>query len=132
MKLKEVVRKQLEFCNAIAQDIIANEKSKEVQEYTQRFAEIESPLVGGTEAKWIRINWGDVYIFIHDDGSFWYHLDGLGEYGSELIEAGSVAEFLNKLEKITDEEILHHSYMEADEEDYSEYAPGEYIAYPGR
>lgn len=129
MNLKDVIKRQLEFCNAIAQDIIANEKSKEVQEYAQKFAEIESSLVGGTEAKWIRINWGDVYIFIHDDGSFWYHLDGLGEYGSELIEAGSVAEFLDKLEKVTDAEVLGHSYMEADDGDYSEYVPEEYVAY---
>lgn len=131
MNVKEVIKRQLEFCNAIAQDIIANEKSKEVQEYTQQFAEIESPLVGGTEAKWIRINWGDVYIFIHDDGSFWYHLDGLGEYGGELIEADSVAEFLDKLEKVTEAEIFSHSYMEGADGDFSEYLPGEYIPYEG-
>lgn len=132
MNLKEVIKKQFDYCNAIAEDIIANGKSKEVQEYAQKYAEIESPLVGGTEAEWIRINWGDIYIFIHDDGTFWYQLDGLGEYNGELIDAESVSAFMTALEKVTDEEILDHSYMEGDNGDYSEYAPGEYVAYPGR
>lgn len=43
-----------------------------------------------------------------------------------------MAEFLDKLEKVTDEEILDHSYMEGSNGDYSEYLPEEYVAYPGR
>lgn len=45
--------KQFNYCNAIATDILDNNKSKEIQEYAKKFAEIESPLVGGTEAEWI-------------------------------------------------------------------------------
>ena len=38
--------KQFNHCNAIAADILDNNKSKEIQEYAKKFAEIESPLVG--------------------------------------------------------------------------------------
>ena len=78
--------KQFNHCNAIAADILDNNKSKEIQEYAKKFAEIESPLVGGTEAEWIRINWGDIYIFLCDDGNIRYQVDPLGEYGGELID----------------------------------------------
>lgn len=78
--------KQFNYCNAIAADILDNNKSKEIQEYAKKFAEIESPLVGGTEAEWIRINWGDIYIFLCDDGNIRYQVDPLGEYGGELID----------------------------------------------
>mgnify|MGYP000009477334 FL=1 len=78
--------KQFNYCNAIATDILDNNKSKEIQEYAKKFAEIESPLVGGTEAEWIRINWGDIYIFLCDDGNIRYQVDPLGKYGGELID----------------------------------------------
>lgn len=78
--------KQFNYCNAIAADILDNNKSKEIQEYAKKFAEIESPLVGGTEAEWIQINWGDIYIFLCDDGNIRYQVDPLGEYGGELID----------------------------------------------
>ena len=53
--LKNNLVKQFYYCNAIANDIIKHNKSKEIQEYAKQFAEIESPLVGGTYADWIRI-----------------------------------------------------------------------------
>lgn len=61
--LKANLIKQFNYCNAIANDIIEHNKSKEIQEYAKQFAEIESPLVGGTGADWIRINWGG-YLYI--------------------------------------------------------------------
>ena len=85
--LKANLIKQFNYCNAIANDIIEHNKSKEIQEYAKQFAEIESPLVGGTDADWIRINWGDIYIFLCDNGSTGYQVDPLGgTYGSELID----------------------------------------------
>lgn len=84
--LKNNLVKQFYYCNAIANDIIKHNKSKEIQEYAKQFAEIESPLVGGTYADWIRINWGDIYIFLCDDGHIGYQVDPLGEYGGELID----------------------------------------------
>lgn len=84
--LKANLIKQFNYCNAIANDIIEHNKSKEIQEYAKQFAEIESPLVGGTDADWIRINWGDIYIFLCDNGSIGYQVDPLGAYGSELID----------------------------------------------
>ena len=64
--------KQFNHCNAIAADILDNNKSKEIQEYAKKFAEIESPL--------------DIYIFLCDDGNIRYQVDPLGEYGGELID----------------------------------------------
>lgn len=84
--LKENLIKWFNYCNAIAEDIVENNKSKEIQEYAQKFAEIESPLVGGTDADWIRINAGDIYIFLCDDGQIGYQVDPLAEYGGELID----------------------------------------------
>lgn len=75
VSLKEWLMMQFNYCNAIASDISEHNKSKEIQEYTKQFAEIESPLVGGTDEKWIRINWGDIYIYLYDDGRIRYQLD---------------------------------------------------------
>ena len=47
---------------------------------------LHSPLVGGTDAEWIRINWGDIYIFLCDNGDVGYQVDPLAEYGGELID----------------------------------------------
>lgn len=90
--LKENLVKQFRYCNAIANDIVEHNKSKEIQEYAKQFAEIESPLVGGTDADWIRINWGDIYIFLCDNGSIGYQVDPLGAYGSELIDMWNCTE----------------------------------------
>lgn len=86
VSLKEWLMMQFNYCNAIASDISEHNKSKEIQEYAKQFAEIESPLVGGTDEKWIRINWGDIYIYLYEDGRIRYQLDTLGGYGSELID----------------------------------------------
>lgn len=125
MDLEEVIKRQFNYCNAIAEDILANGKTKEVQEYAQQFAEIESSNTEG-----IRIHFGDVYVFLFEDRTFRYLLNGLGEYDAEIIDTKSISGFMNELEKITDEEILAHSYMESDDGDYSQYAPKEYIAFP--
>ena len=61
MTLKEATIKQFEYCKAIAEDILANGKTKEVQEYSKKYAEIESPLVGGTDAEWIELI-GEIFI----------------------------------------------------------------------
>lgn len=84
--LKEKLIKQFNFCNAIADDIVANNKSREIQKYAKKFAEIESPVMGGTDADWIRINFGDIYIFLCDNGDVGYQVDPLGGYGGELID----------------------------------------------
>ena len=90
--LKDNLLKQFYYCKAIANDIIKHNKSKEIQEYAKQFAEIESPLVGGTDADWIRINQGDIYIFLYDDGSIGYQVDPLGVYGNELIDMWNCTE----------------------------------------
>lgn len=114
MTLKEMIIKQLNHCNAIATDIIVNGKSKEVQEYAKQYAEIESPLVGGTDAEWIRINWGDIYIFLHDNGDIQYQLDPFGAYGAELIDVcGSLTEFIHEID-LFDEDEIQDKYYESD------------------
>lgn len=93
--------------------LLANNKSLEAQKeikYNRRYdgflieigsIEIESPVVGGTDADWIRLCYDDVYLFLCDDGSEWYQLDPLGEYGGELIDVRSYDDFVSKLKSIT-------------------------------
>ena len=128
MTLKEATIKQFEYCKAIAEDILANGKTKEVQEYAKKYAEIESPLVGGTDAEWIRINWGDIYIFLHDNGRIHYQLDPHGEYGGELIDVQSEAEFMELFDKFSEEELVEHHYTLNENSDYSEDCPKEYLS----
>lgn len=111
MTLKEAIIERFNYCNAIAMDIIANGKSKEVQEYAKQYAEIESPLVGGTSADWIRINWGDIYIFLHDNGNIQYQLDPVGAYNEELIDMyGTSVEFIHKINSLKEDEIQDDYY----------------------
>ena len=127
MTLKEATVKQFEYCKAIAEDILANGKSKEVQEYAKKYAEIESPLVGGTDAEWIRINWGDIYIFLHDNGNINYQLDPHGEYGGELIDVQNEKEFWELFDKFSEDELVEHHYTFNEDGDYSEDCPKEYL-----
>lgn len=94
----ELVR-QFRYCDAIAEEILSFGKTKEIQTYAKRFAEIESPLSGETDAPWIRINYGDIYIFLHDNGDVTYQLDPLGGYGAELIDVTNAEkeEFIKKI-----------------------------------
>lgn len=92
MLLKEKIIKEFNYCNAIANDIINNHKSKEIQEYAKKFAEIKSPLIGGTSEDWISISWGDVYIFLCDNGYIGYQVDPTGGYGKPLIEVWGCTE----------------------------------------
>lgn len=88
--------------------LLANNKSLEAQKeirdnrrYDGFLIEIESPLVGGTDADWIRLCYDDVYLFLHDDGTEWYQLDPLSEYGGELIDVMSYDDFVSELKSIT-------------------------------
>ena len=124
--IKEMVKQQFNYCKAIADDILANRKSKEVQQYAQGFAEIESPLVG-VDVDWIRINWGDIYIFIHDNRNIEYQLDPLREYGGEMIDVYSEEEFWEQLDTLTDDEIINNHYCKWD--DYETDCPGKYVPF---
>ncbi len=119
MSLKENLVKQFNYCNAIASDIISNGKTKEIQEYAKQFAEIESPLIGGTDAEWIRINWGDIYIFLCDDGKIGYQVDPIGSYGGELIDMWgcSKEDFIKEILSLENAPIIRDgfTYFETEE-----------------
>jgi len=120
MTLKEKVINEFKYCNAIAMDIVLNGKSKEVQEYATQFAEIESPLIGGTDANWIRINWGYIYIFLHDDGKIQYQFDPFGEYGGELIDVfGTAEDFIQSINLLEETEIEEYYAKDEIEENPS-------------
>ena len=127
MTLKEATVKQFEYCKAIAEDILKHKRSKEIQEYASQYAEIESPLIGNTDADWVRICWGDIYIFLHTNGMIGYQLDPYRAYGSELIDVNSEKEFWELLDKIPEEELIVYHYMEYEDGDYSVDCPREYI-----
>lgn len=105
---KENSIEQFEYCYTRMEDIIKHHKSLEIQEYAKQFAEIESPLVGGTEAPWIRINWCDIYIFLCNNGDIIYQVDPFGEYGGELLDKKNYSKesFIAEILKLESEEEL--------------------------
>ena len=54
-KAKKAIIEQLNYCKAIAEDITKNNASMEILQHAKKFAEIESPMTGETEAAWVRI-----------------------------------------------------------------------------
>lgn len=116
VSLKEWLMMQFNYCNAIASDILEHNKSKETQEYAKQFAEIESPLVGGTDEKWICINWGDIYIYLYDDGSIRYQLDPLGGYGSELIDTFDSKSFTAEILTLKTAPVIRNNVVCYEEE----------------
>lgn len=125
MTLREATIKQFEYCKAIAEDIIANGKSLDIIKYTKQFAQIESPMTGETQANWIRIQFSNIYIFLHDDGRIDYQLDFEHAYGGELIDVDSEEKFFEIFNKYSEEELVEifNKTSEFDEWDI----PSEYV-----
>lgn len=67
--------------------------------------EIESDITGETDAEWVRLNYGDCYLFILDDGTEWYQYDPVGCYGAELIDVKSYDDFIKALSEL-DENLI--------------------------
>lgn len=116
--LKEYLMMQFNYCNAIAADILEHNKSKEIQEYAKQFAQIESPLVGGTgvDANWIRINWGDIYIYLYDNGSIRYQLDPLSGCGGELINTFEKGGFIAAILTLEEAPVIRNGVLYYEEE----------------
>ncbi len=88
MEWFNILSTEIDYCKAIVDDIIDNNRSLEVQKYAQQFAEIESKELGNTEADWIRINYGSIYIYMYNSGipnHVRYELDPFGYYGTETV-----------------------------------------------
>ena len=113
--IKGVIRKQFEFCNLIAEDIILHNASGDIISYVKKWADIEIQMSGKTDASWIRVNFGEIYIYVGlDEDAFVngkikvsdnikYVLDD-GDAGS-LIFTNSVRDFLTKLENLLSNKI---------------------------
>lgn len=105
---KKRVLCNMEYLLDAREYLLKNNKSLEAQKeirdnrkYDGFLIEIESPLVGGTDADWIRLYYDDVYLFLHDNGKEQYQLDPLAEYGGELIDVETYDDFVKELENIT-------------------------------
>lgn len=109
------IKQCIDFCENVKKDILANNCSKEIQDFYNKFGvEVESPLVlNTTSAEWIRINYQYIYIYIYCNykdgkltptGNVTYELDYEGYYGTELIRESSYNKFLNKM--INDTDVL--------------------------
>jgi len=90
-----------EYLLADNKSIEAQNEIKNNRRYNGFLVEIESPLVGGTNADWIRLCYDDVYIFLHDDGREEYQFDPMAEYGGELIDVETYEDFVKELDNIT-------------------------------
>lgn len=114
---KDRIIRNMKYLLDAREYLLAHNKSLEAQteikhnrKYNEFLVEIESPLIGGTNADWIRLQYDDVYLFLHDDGTEWYQLDPLSQYGAELIDARSYEEFVEKLSAITSD--IEEYYVE--------------------
>ena len=116
LSLKEYLMMQFNYCNAIAIDILEHNKSKKIQEYVKQFAQIESPVADGTDVDWIRINWGDIYIFLYDNGSIRYQLDPHNGYGNELIDTFERGRFTAEILTLEEAPVARNGVLYYEEE----------------
>lgn len=143
--LRETILEQFNYCNEIADDIIRHNASKEIIKYAHNWAEIESPVSKDIDmpkeidAPWVRICFGDIYIFMFLDedaldkedkviltGQMRYQLDGFGEYGGETIDVDSKEKWMERFNELTDEELLEQHLEVFDDDDYSCQCPIKY------
>lgn len=111
--IKDVAREQFAYCKQIADDIVKHGASEAVQRHANEYAEVESPVIGGTSADWVRINYGGIYIFLEANeglpftlnGKIIVQLDFIAEYGAESIEEKSYECFLKCVDEIDEKEI---------------------------
>lgn len=124
MKITEKIiylKRVADLCYSIAEDILKNGRSLEVQRYAQGYVEIESPMVGGTDADWIRINFGDVYVFLHDDGTVGFDLDPYAAYGAELISVNDLS--VDEFKLLVAEYVTKNGYEWELGDEIPEYVP---------
>lgn len=120
-EIKEFILERFNYCRAIADDIIRHSACTGVLNHARKFATIETPMSGETDAAWIRVEFDDIFIFVHLDeeaygdndkivltGKMTYQLDPECAYGAELIDVSSVEEFFEKLEAADSDEIVRH------------------------
>lgn len=128
VSLRDAIKEQFFYCELIAYDILKNEKSPQVQYHAISYAEIENPVIGGTDGDWIRINFADIYIYLHNDGTIQCQLDAEGS-GGELINVFSDEKFNKELNKISDETLEKALNLESVDGDYSAEVPIKYTPY---
>lgn len=136
--IKQLITERLEYCNAIAQDIIQHKACEGVIQHAKKYATIQSPMTGEIDAAWVRIEFDDIYIFVflNEDeyygngkvllsGEISYQLDPACAYGAELIDAHTTEEFYEKLNTMKSSALmrLYGAYAEAD------IRPGAYANY---
>ena len=112
-EIKKQAIEDMSICIAARDYLLERGKSKEAireiygnKKMFGKYLEIEAEILGNTGADWIRLNVGDVYLFMLEDGTEWYQLDPLSEYGAELIDVLTYDEFKKKLKEISDERLL--------------------------
>ena len=135
--IKEYILERFNYCRAIAEDIANHGACPGVLNHARKFATIETPMSGETDAPWIRVEFDDIYIFIHMDeeaygnsevvlnGKVTYQLDPYCAYGAELIDVESVEEFFEKLEAADCGELEKHYGFYAE----AEIQPPSYVKY---
>lgn len=105
--MRIIWKAQLDFCKAIADDIVEHNASKKICKYADKFAMIESPYntSGGYYGNdFIRINYGEAYCYlvVDDDnnltGDVWWNNDEMhidNENNSEYDSSISTLETMS-------------------------------------
>lgn len=75
--------------------------------------ELESPENGKTEASWVRLQYGDCFLFMYRNDRFKkrreYQFDPYCEYGAEVIVADTIEQFTEALQNLTDIEKKYYA-----------------------
>ena len=139
-EIKAYIKERMDYCNAIAKDVIQHKACEGVLKHAKKFATIESPVTGEIDAAWVRIEFDDIYIFVflnedeyYDNGKVVlsgevsYQLDPNCAYGGELIDVNSIDVFFEKLASLDAKKLEgeYGNYAEAD------IRPGAYVEYEG-
>ena len=100
------ILRQIHILDEAAEYIIDNNKSYESQidithkRYDGFHIEVESEELG-VDVDWIRLYYGDCYLYLFKDGTKSYQYDPYSEAGGEIIIANSLFEFENKVKELT-------------------------------
>ena len=136
--MRIIWKAQLDLCKAIADDIIKHNASKEVCEYADGFAQIESPY--DTRGGWygndfIRVNFGEAYCYIDIDednkpiGTINWNNDEMGVENDYTYD-GTVNDLNNMTIEQAYENCMYIDCYEDEEGKENEYAETmKYIPY---
>ena len=100
------ILRQIHILDEAAEYIIENNKNYESQidithkRYDGFMIEIESKELG-IDVDWIRLYYGDCYMYLYENGKRLYEYDPYSEAGGEIIVTDNLSDFESKVKELT-------------------------------